>query len=88
MQIKTGFILHSMGDEYVVVAVEERTEEFRGMIRLNETGAFLWEKMQSDCTEASLEAALVERYGVTQTLAHQAVTSFMGQIANADVIEQ
>ncbi len=88
MKIKSGFVLHSMGSEHVVVAVEERTREFRGMIRLNETGAFLWEKMQAGCTEASLEAALAEKYGITQDLAHQAVTSFLGQIAGADVIEQ
>lgn len=87
MKIKSGFVLHSIGDEYVVVAVEERTTEFRGIIRLNTTGAFLWKLMQKECTEQSLIDALTGEYGITEVLAEKAVRSFIKQISDADVIE-
>ncbi len=87
MKIKSGFVLHSMGSENVVVAVEERTTEFRGMIRLNATGAFLWKCLEKDCTEASLAEALVAEYGIDNDLATQAVSSFLAQFAGLDVIE-
>ncbi len=88
MKIKSGYVLHSMGKEYVVVAVEERTKEFCGMIRLNATGAFLWEQMEKECTEDSLVQALMEKYDVTKELAEEGVASFLAQISKADVVEQ
>lgn len=88
MKIKSGFVLHSMGSENVVVAVEERTADFRGMIRLNSTGAFLWRLMEKDCTKQSLAAALVQEYGISEKLAEEAVDSFISQFDGTDVIEQ
>ncbi len=87
MKIKSDYILHSMGNEFVVVAVGERTEEFRGMIRLNATGAFLWERMQSECDEKTLAEALMAEYGITKKLAGEAVASFAAQLSAAKVLE-
>ncbi len=77
-----------MGDENVVVAVEERTAEFRGMIRLNSTGAFLWRLLEKDCTEQSLADALIAEYGIDEALAKDAVISFLTQFSDVDVIER
>ncbi len=87
MKIKSGFVLHTMGNEHVVVAVEERTTEFRGMIRLNGTGAFLWKQMESECTQESLVKALTDQYEVTEAIAEKAVISFIEQLSDAGVIE-
>ncbi len=87
MKIKSGFVLHSMGSENVVVAVEERTAEFRGMIRLNDTGAFIWKCLEKGCTEAALIASLAREYGISEGTAKEAVASFLAQISAADVLE-
>ncbi len=87
MKIKSGFVLHSMGSENVVVAVEERTAEFRGMIRLNDTGAFLWKCLEKESTEASLAAALVREYDIAEETAKAAVASFAAQLSAAGVLE-
>ena len=42
MKIKDGFVLEKVGGEYLAVAVGELADSFNGMVRLNETGAFLW----------------------------------------------
>ncbi len=88
MKIKSGFVLHSMGNEHVVVAVEERSKEFRGMIRLNATGAFLWEKLQTECSAHSLAEALMAKYEIAEELAQKAVASFLEQLSAANVIEE
>ncbi len=88
MKLKSGFVLHSMGQEHVVVAVEERTKEFCGMIRLNGTGAFLWKQLQQECTFADLAAALVQEYGISQEVAEDAVASFLRQLSGADVVQE
>ncbi len=88
MKLKTGFVLHQMGDEYVVVAVEERTKEFAGLINLNRSGAFLWKQMNSDFTRESLTSALLEQYDVDETTARRAVDSFVDKLLSVKVIEE
>ncbi len=87
MKIKHGFVLHSVGNEHVVVAVEERTHEFHGMIRLNATGAFLWKLMQEQTTSQALVAALIEEYGISDDTAKEAVEKFTKQLSDAGVIQ-
>ncbi len=76
-----------MGNENVVVAVEERTEEFRGMIRLNSTAAFLWKLMENDCTEESLARELFDKYSITEEQAAEAVSAFVAKLSDAGVLD-
>ena len=41
MKIKSGFILRDVGGKTFVVAVGERSREFKSMVTLNETGKFI-----------------------------------------------
>ncbi len=88
MKLKQGFILHSVCDEYVVVPVGERTLDFKGIIRLNSTGAFLWERMNVDCTEQELASALIDEYDISSETAAQAVSAFVEQLVDAKLVEQ
>ena len=47
MKIKEDFVLRKVADSYVVVPVNKMTLDFNGIINLNETGAFLFEKLQN-----------------------------------------
>ncbi len=86
MIIKSGFILHTVGGEQVVVPVGSRTRDFKGMIRLNETGAFLWQQMSSEFTRESVISALLEEYEVTEEIAASAVDTFMATLRDADLL--
>lgn len=87
MKIKSDFVCHSMGDEHVVVAVGARTQEFRGMIRLNGTGAFLWPYMQQDFTLDQLTQALVSEYDVAEAEARKTAAAFLKTLMDAGVLE-
>ena len=54
MKIKEDFVLRKVADSYVVVPVNKLTLDFNGIINLNETGAFLFEKLQNDCEKADV----------------------------------
>ena len=56
LRTKKGFILRKMLNEHIVVAVGEASLGFNGMIRLNATGAFLWEMLEKGDGEAMREA--------------------------------
>ena len=61
MKIKDGFVLEKVGGEYLAVAVGELADSFNGMVRLNETGAFLWNLLtEADYTRDGLAAKLAE----------------------------
>ena len=86
MKLKEGFVLREISGSYVVVAVGLQTLDFKGMIRLNETGAFLWEQLANDCTEESLVAALTNEYDVDDTRAAADVGAFIRSLQEADLL--
>ncbi len=70
MRIKSDFTIQQVGSSYVAVAVGETSKTFHAMIKLNETGAFLWKKLaENDLTEEELTAALLEEYDVEPEIA-------------------
>ena len=87
MKLKSGFVLRQIGGSYVVVAVGLQTLDFKGMIRLNETGAFLWEKLTAeDCTKEDLIAALTTEYEVDEATASRDVDAFVVSLKEADLL--
>ncbi len=70
MQINKDFTIQKVGTSFVAVPVGETSKTFHGMIRLNETGAFLWNQMmEQDCTEEELVEALLNEYDVSREIA-------------------
>ena len=81
MKTKAGFMRRKLGTQEVVVAVGEASKQFSGIIRLNETGAFLWDLLVSgDRTEAELVDALLAEYDVSRELATADVAKFVATI--------
>ena len=74
MLINKDFTIQKVGTSYLAVPVGETSKHFHGMIRLNETGAFLWNLMaEKDCTEADLVEALLAEYEVAREIAERDV---------------
>lgn len=87
MKIKKDFILRKMNGMNIVVAVGAAVKNFNGYINLNETGAFLWEKLASGADEDSLTDALVSEYDVDRETAARDVRAFLEVIINNDLLE-
>ena len=62
MKIKEGFVLRRVGDNHIVVPVGTRAVDFRCIITLNETGAFIWNVLQKPCTAEDVVAADVAAF--------------------------
>ncbi len=70
MRINQDFTIQKVGGSYVAVPVGEASLHFHGMVRLNETGAFLWNCMaERDCTEEDLTNAILETYDIDRETA-------------------
>ncbi len=86
MKLKEGFILRTVGTNHLVVPVGARTVDFRCLITLNETGAFLWQQLQQERTAEQLTAALLEEYDVADEQAASDVAAFVDKLKEADLL--
>ena len=87
MKIKSGFIVRSVGGNRMVVATGERSRQFGGMIRLNESGGFLWNCLKEDVDAAALVQALLGEYDVDEATAKADVEGFLNTLRTAGVLD-
>ena len=64
MKIKEGYILDEIGDQKVAISLKCGENDFSEMIKLNEIGAFLWEKLSEEIEEEKLVEAVTEAYDI------------------------
>ena len=88
MKTKSGFMLRSIAGCKVVVSVGKRTLDFNGIINLNDTGAFLWERLEQGATEDELVKAILENYtDVDEATARQSVVNFVKTLRDAGCLD-
>lgn len=88
MQISKDFTIQKVGNSYVAVPVGETSKSFHGMVRLNETGAFLWNRMvDRDCTEEDLVKALLDEYDVSEDTARADVARVVETLKKGKILQ-
>lgn len=80
MRRNEQFILRTAADMNIILPVGAASTEFPGMISVNETGAFLWQQLETEQTPESLAAALTGEYEVELPQAKQDVLAFLEQL--------
>ena len=86
MKIKDGFILRKVADRYIAVAVGKESVNFNAMISVNETGAFLWEKLKNETTEEELLSALTAEYDVDEETAKTDISEFLEKLRDGKLL--
>lgn len=62
MKLRNGFITYNAGSEQIMVAAGSASDVFRGMVRSNETAAFIIDCLAQEITLDELIEKLVARY--------------------------
>ena len=89
MKIKSGFMLRTIAGCKVVVSVGRRTLDFNGIINLNDSGAFLWERLEKGATEDSLTADILANYtDVDEPTARESVREFVRTLREAGCLDE
>lgn len=86
MKLKDGFLLRNIAGQNVVLP-SGGDLDLNMMITLNDTGAFLWEKMQQETDQAALVAALLAEYDVDEVRATAAVEGFVKKLEDNGFLE-
>ena len=86
MRISDQFMLRQVADEYLVIPVGEAALRIKGLIALSESGALLYRRLQSGCTEAELTDTLLNEYDVEPQTARADVTAFLNQMRSLGIL--
>lgn len=87
MKIKNNFVLKKIAGSYVVVPVRTRAVDFSGIIKLTESGAFLWRILENGADREELIAKMLEEYEVDEATAAADIDRFVAKLREADLIE-
>ena len=88
MKIKKGFVLEKVGDSYLACATGKLAKQFKGYVKLNETGAFIWNCISDGVSSAEkIAEALASEYEITVENAKIDAEKFISMLASAGIIE-
>lgn len=65
MKLRYEFTVMDMGGEIAAVPIGEHAEDFQGMLKLNESSAFILKLLREDTTPEAVHKALKEKYPET-----------------------
>ncbi|MCD8158676.1 MAG: PqqD family protein [Clostridiales bacterium] len=88
MKIKKGFMLRKIQNTAVVVPFGADSVDFNNIMNLNETGAFIWSKLESDTTEDAVVKALTSQYDIDEISAKTDVAEFIETLRKNGLIEE
>ena len=87
MKIKDGFILRKVPGMNLVMPTGKNVKDFNGSLILNDTGAFIFERLQKGSTADETAQALTEEYDVTLDTASADVQKIIASLIEAGVAE-
>ena len=87
MKIKDGFILRKVPGMNLVMPTGKNVKSFNGSLMLNDTCAFIFEKLQKGSTPEETAEALTRKYDVTLDTASADVKNIAAALIEAGVAE-
>ena len=87
MKIQSGFILRKVGTDHVVVAVGEASKSFHGMIKLNDSAAFIWQQIEAGKDLDGIVAAMQEVYDVDDQTARKSALSLIDMMKENGILQ-
>lgn len=88
MKIKDGFVVNNVGGRIIAVATGTASKDFHGMITLNETAKFLWDKLMIGSSEEEIMKAVVHEFSVSEEKAGADVHCFINKLRNAGILNE
>ena len=86
MKLKQGFVLRRVAGEIIVLPSGDDLD-LKMMITLNETGEFLWKRLESGAGTEELVQAMLEEYDVDEPTARSGVERFVAKLSDNGFLE-
>ena len=86
MKIKDGFVTKAIAGTDVVMPIGDNMVSFGSVITLNETGVFLWQKLQEETTQEKLVSEMLKEYNVDEATAESDVAEFVNKLQEVGLL--
>lgn len=86
MNLNKDFILRNIAGESILVATGSATQDFNGMITLNEVATFILENIDECETEEVLVGKVLEEFEIDEETAISDVREFLDQAIKFGII--
>lgn len=87
MKLKYNFVIRNVGGNFVAVASGDDSILFNGMVKLNKTGAFIFEQLKQETTVEEIAGKFIEKYDVTKAQAIKDVACCVENFRAHGIIE-
>ena len=88
MKVSENYILRNIADEYMLIPVGEAALKTKGLIRLSESGYFLYKMLKDGRDISELPELLGNEYGVSdRDMLTNDVNAFLAQMKSAGILE-
>ena len=77
MKIKNGFAKRKIADSNIVVPVGRATNDFNGMITLNDSGSFFWDCLTHETTIDEVVEKVISEYDIDTETAKRDIEKFI-----------
>ena len=85
MKIRSDFVMREVAGSYVVVPCGKCDH---GVMKLNESGAFLWKILEKGADKDTLLSKMLAEYDVSEEKATADIDAFLKALASIDAISE
>lgn len=86
LKAKDGFLVRSFGDKHIVVAIGDLADDFHSLITLNETGVFIFKKLETGIEYSELLNSITDTYKTDKTTAKNDLDEFLQKVKEAGLL--
>lgn len=87
MKIKEGFQLCEVGDSSIVIAMGDSALNMAGLTTLNETGVYLWKRLEQGMDETQILDEMTKDYEIDRATAKADFDEFCTKLKGAGFLE-
>lgn len=87
MKLNPKFLTHATNGEYYIISTSDT--QFKGVVKNNETAAFIVESLKTDTTESGIVDKLLSEYkNVDRATLERDVADIIGKLRSIGAIEE
>lgn len=88
MKLKDGFITYETDGEQIMVAADSSANIFHGLVRSNETAAFIVNSMKKETTVDKIVDSLAENYDAPRSVIEKDTKSIIEKLRSIGAVDE
>lgn len=88
MKLKDGFITYETDGEQIMVAAGSSADVFHGLVRSNETAAFIVDSLKTDTTVDKIVDSLLEIYDAPRAVIERDTQKIISQLRSIGAVDE